>query len=107
MKKEVMKHKRHLEVTFERLLKLLFSQEELDMIFVDAEHCQELLSSRSRWIRTDSLAVEGVNTERMALIHLLWLQHIGRVVVEDIDPLLGALLVRMDLTGLKGRKKTS
>ena len=105
MKKESTKNIQHISVTMDRLMLEIFTQEELDLIFSDPDHSGEHLSSRSRWIRTSDLAVPEVNTEKMALIHLLWLQAIQRIVIEDIDSCSGAVRVRLNLAALKKRKK--
>ena len=97
MKKEINNHAAHLGLTFERLTATLFLPSELSLIEQDAEHFAELVSSRRRWVRVCDLVVPGVTTEEMALCHLLWLQGIGRVVVEDADPYCGALLLRLSL----------
>lgn len=97
MKKEVINHIRHLEVTFDKLLQLLFSEEELNGILADAQSAPILLSSRTSWIKTKDLAVEDVTTEKMAFIHMLWLQSIGRISIEDIDPFSGAIRLHICL----------
>ena len=43
--KEIMNHKRHLEITFERLIAHLFMPEELDNISRDCEHYAELVGA--------------------------------------------------------------
>lgn len=97
MKKEVSNHIRHLEVTFDKLLQLLFSEEELSDILADAQSASIRLSSRTSWIKTKDLAVEDVTTEKMAFIHMLWLQSIGRLSIEDIDPFSGAIRLHICL----------
>ena len=93
---EITNHTEHLSVTFDRLIVLLGLDKIVDMR-PDAELLREAADDRVAWIRTADLAVPGVTTETMALHHLLWLQHIGRVVVEDVDPLCGAVKIRIHL----------
>ena len=94
--KEVTNHTKHLEVTFDRLLAALFSDEEFENIESSPKAAIELMSCRKAWIKTSALAVEGVSTENMVLTHLLWFQYIGRIVIEDIDPFSGAILVHLN-----------
>ena len=96
MDKEIKNHIEHLTVTFDRLVELLGLDKVVDLR-PDAELLREAADDRVAWIRTADLAVPGVTTEVMALHHLLWLQHIGRVVVEDVDPLCGAVKIRIHL----------
>lgn len=103
--KEVINHTKHLEVTFDRILTALFSNEELDSMGSSPESAIELMSCRKAWIKTSALAVEGVSTENMALTHLLWFQHIGRVVIEDIDPFSGAVLVHLNFKDIAEEKR--
>lgn len=58
------------------------------------------LEGREAWIRSSDLVVPGVTTESMVLHHLLWLLRIGRVVIEDVDPLCGAVKVRIRMDDL-------
>ena len=95
MKKEVTNHLRHLSVTFDSLVAALFTDQELELMSQNPEHASELLSVRSRWVKVDDLAVSNVTTVKMVLIHLLWFQHIGRIVIEDIDPYFGAILLHL------------
>lgn len=95
MKKEVTNHLRHLSVTFDSLVAALFTDQELELMSQNPEHASELLSVRSRWVKVDDLAVSNVTTVKMVLIHLLWFQHIGRIVIEDIDPYFGAVLLHL------------
>ena len=53
------------------------------------------------WIKTSDLAIEGITTEKMSLLHLLWFQSIGRVVIEDIDPLSGAVLIHLSFKDIE------
>lgn len=95
MKKEVTNHIQHLTVTFDRLLGALFTDYEIDLLSKDRENFAEHISTRSKWVMINELVMPGVTTERMVLIHLLWFQSIGRVVIEDIDPLSGALRLHL------------
>ncbi len=95
MKKEVTNHIQHLTVTFDRLIGALFTDYEIDLMSKDRENFAEHISTRSKWVMINKLVMPGVTTERMVLIHLLWFQSIGRVVIEDIDPLSGALRLHL------------
>ena len=98
MKKEVENHQKHLEATLEKLFTVLFPGDEFDRILADKEHAAELFSGRKAWIKTHDLVYEGVTTEKMVLIHLLWFQRVGRIVIDDIDPFSGAVLIRLDFS---------
>lgn len=92
---EITNHIEHLSVTFDRLIMLLV----LDRIIElkpGADLLIEAANDRVAWIRTADLAMQGVTTEVMVLHHLLWFQHIGRV-VEDVDPLWGSVKIRIHL----------
>ena len=95
MKKEVMNHLQHLSATFDRLVSLLFTDQEIELMSHDPEHASEFLAVRSRWVKVEDLVVSNVTTVKMVLIHLLWFQHIGRIVIEDIDPYFGAVLLHL------------
>lgn len=97
MKKQVYEHKAHLEITLERLISLLFTSGELDIIYTDKEHWDEHLPARSAWIKAPDLVIPGVTTEFMVLAHLLWFQSIGRVIIEDIDPRTEAIRLHYNL----------
>lgn len=104
MKKEVKNHLKHLEITFDKLCTALFPRDELDTLLGDKEHAVEFLEGRKAWIKTNDLVYEDVTTEKMVLIHLLWLQRIGRIVIDDIDPFSGVILIQLDFSNLsKGR----
>ncbi len=79
-------------------LALIFSEKEWQELTEQEDGFAERISSHRSWIKTSEFALDGIITERMALIHLLWLQKVGRVIIEDIDPLAGALLVRLDFS---------
>ena len=97
MKKEVLNHIQHLGVTFDRLLNVLFTEKEMDLMTQDLDHFSEYIATRSRWVKVDDLVIPNVTTGRMVLIHLLWFQSIGRVVIEDIDPFSGAILLHLHI----------
>ena len=97
MKKQVYEHKAHLEITFERLIAVLFMPRELELIYSDKDHCAEHLSSRYSWVTVDKLVIPGATTEEMVLLHLLWLQSIGRVIIEDVDPVHNAVLLHLNI----------
>ena len=102
---EVENHIKHLGVTLERLMGLMFSDAELDTILQLRDGAMDVIRDKSVWIRTSDLAVEGLTTEKMAIIHLLWFEHIGRVVVDDVDPLSGAVLVHLAFEDVKLKKE--
>lgn len=93
--KEVENHIKHLEVTFDRLLNSIFTDEEIRSILTLKKEGIPIFSQKSAWIKTSDLVLEGITTEKMALIHLLWFQSIGRIVIEDIDPFSGAVLIHL------------
>lgn len=93
--KEVSNHLKHIEATFDRLMDILFTEDEFNAICALKKDAASLFSSRSAWIKTSDLVLEGITTEKMALIHLLWFQSIGRIVIEDIDPFSGAVLIHL------------
>ena len=99
--KEVLNHTKHIEVTLNRLMDILFSEDEFNAICALKEDAASLFSSKSAWIRTSDLAIEDVSTEKMALIHLLWFQSIGRIVIEDIDPFSGAVLLHLNFKDIE------
>ena len=100
---KITNHIEHLTVTFDRLIVLLGLDRIVDMR-PGAELLIEATNDRVAWIRTADLAVPRVTTEIMAMHHLLWFQHIGRVVVEDVDPLCGAVKIRIHLPPMKETK---
>lgn len=97
MKKEVFNHQMHLSVTLERLIAVLFPLGEFEQISQDKDRFVERIESRSQWVKVDELVIPRVNTAQMVLIHLLWFQSIGRVVIEDVDPRSGALCLHLRL----------
>ena len=91
---EVKNHQKHISVTLATLLEQL-NVEPILKSALEPMEISEALKKRVSWIKTSDLAVPEVITEKMVLLHLLWLQHIGRIVVEDIDPQCGAIRVRI------------
>ncbi|MDD7129777.1 MAG: hypothetical protein PUH91_13385 [Prevotella sp.] len=91
---EVKNHQKHISVTLATLLEQL-NVEPILKSALEPMEISEALKKRVSWIKTSDLAVPEVTTEKMVLLHLLWLQHIGRIVVEDIDPQCGAIRVRI------------
>lgn len=84
-------------MTLERLIAVLFPQGEFDQIFQDKEHFIERIEARSQWVKVDELVIPHITTAQMVLIHLLWFQSIGRVVIEDVDPHSRALCLHLHL----------
>ena len=107
MKKEIENHIKHLEVTMERLFTTLYSDDELNLIYLEEDHISENLSMKKSWIKVSQLVVQGVTDKEMVLIHLLWFQSIKRVVIYDADPLSGAVLISLNFDLMKRRKKES
>lgn len=103
--KEFQNHLKHLEVTFDRLIACLFTEKEFDAITRSVDIGPELLAQKTAWIRVDDLAVEGVTTSNMALIHLLWFQRVGRIVIEDIDPFYGLICLHLELKDIIREKE--
>lgn len=100
---EIANHTKHLTFTFDRLLHLLFTESELDLLCTSKESLS-VISERSSWIKFSDLVVKGVTTQQMVLMHLLWFQKIGRVVIEDIDPLSNAVRLHISLDNLLDRE---
>lgn len=107
MKKEIQKHSKHLEVTLERLIAVLFSEDESRLILLESDHVLENFSRKRAWIKFSQLVIPGVTDKEMVLAHLLWLQSIGRVVIYDVDPLYGAVLIRLNLENLESEPQKS
>ena len=93
---EVKNHLKHISVTLATLLEQL-NVEPILKSELEPTEISEALKKRVSWIKTSDLAVPEVTTEKMVLLHLLWLQHIGRIVVEDIDPQCGAIRIRISI----------
>lgn len=107
MKKEIENHIKHLEVTMERLLTTLYTNEELNLIYMEEDHICENISLKKAWVKVSQLVVPGVTDKEMVLLHLLWFQSIKRVVIYDADPLSGAVLISLNFDQLKRREKMS
>lgn len=103
--KEFQNHLKHLEVTFDRLITCLFTKKEFESITRSIDIGPKLLTEKTAWIRVDDLAVEGVTTANMALIHLLWFQRVGRIVIEDIDPFYGLVCLHLELRDIIRKKE--
>ena len=93
---EVKNHLNHISVTLATLLEQL-NVEPILKSAVEPMEISEALKKRVSWIKTSDLVTPDVTTEKMVLLHLLWLQHIGRIVVEDVDPQCGAIRVRISI----------
>lgn len=46
-------------------------------------------------IRVSNLVEPGISNKEQVLLHLLWYQSIRRVVIYDVDPVSGAVLLRL------------
>lgn len=75
---EVKNHLKHISVTLATLLEQL-NAEPILKSELEPMAISEALKKRVSWIKTSDLAVPEVTTEKMALLYLLWLQHIGHV----------------------------
>lgn len=84
---EAYNHIVHIAHTYCKLRELLFLQGTEDNIFGQP--------ARTAWVKTRDLAVDDISNERMAITHLLWLQCQKRLVIEDIEPYTGAVLIKM------------
>ena len=104
--KEVLNHLKHLEVTFDRLIACLFTEKEFEAITRSIDIGPILLADKTAWIKVDDLAVEGVTTVNMAVIHLLWFQKVGRIVIEDIDPFYGLVCLHLELKDIIREKES-
>ena len=93
---EVKNHLKHISVTLVTLLEQL-NVEPILKSELEPMEISEALKKRVSWIKTSDLAVPEVTTEKMVLLDLLWIQQIGRIVVEDIDPQCGAIRVRLSI----------
>ena len=93
---EVKNHVNHISVTLATFLEQL-NVEPILKSELEPTEISEALKKRVSWIKTSDLAVPEVTKEKMVLHHLLWLQHIGRIIIEDIDPYYGAIRVRISI----------
>ena len=107
MRKEIENHIKHLEVTMERLLSTLYSDDELNLIYQEEDHLCENLSIKKSWVKVSNLVVPEVTNKEMVLIHLLWFQSIKRVVIYDADPLSGAVLISLNFDQIKKEPRKS
>ena len=107
MKKEIENHIKYLEVTMERLLSTLYSDDELNLIYQEEDHICENLSIKKSWVKVSNLVVPEVTNKEMVLIHLLWFQSIKRVVIYDADPLSGAVLISLNFDQIKKEPRKS
>ena len=107
MKKEIENHIKYLEVTMERLLSTLYSDDELNLIYQEEDHICENLSIKKSWVKVSNLVVPEVTNKEMVLIHLLWFQSIKRVVIYDADPLSGAVLISLNFDQMKKEPRKS
>lgn len=98
--KEIENHLQHIAVTFDKILGVLKIDEILNTPGILPDIFEQVVSERESWIKTCNLVVEGVTTEAMVLHHLLWLQSIGRIVIEDDDPYFGAVRLRVNVLDL-------
>lgn len=103
---EAERHQKHIAVTFGNLLEKLEVGTLLDADLTPTV-LSEALKKRVSWIKTADLVTPGVTTEKMVLHHLLWLQHIGRIVIDDIDPYCGAIRVRISIDDIQKRQNSS
>lgn len=91
--KEISKHIEGLEASLETLFTSLFTDDELNLIYIEADHSCENLSLKKAWVKMSNLVVPGITNKEMVLIHLLWFQSINRVVIYDADPVSQAVLI--------------
>ena len=107
MSKEIENHIKHLEVTMEMLLTTLYSDDELNLIYLEEDHICENLSIKKSWVKVSNLVVPEVTNKEMVLIHLLWFQSIKRVVIYDADPLSGTVLISLNFDQIKKEPRKS
>ena len=105
MKKEIENHIKHLEVTMERLFTTLYTDEELNLIYMEEDHICENISLKKAWVKVSQLVVPGVTNKEMVLVHLLWFQSINRVVIYDADPVSQAVLISLHFDKTKQAPK--
>ena len=103
MSKEIQNHRDSLEATFERLVSSLFTENELNLIYLEADHAPENICRKKAWIKVSNLVEPGITDREQVLIHLLWFQSIRRIVIYDVDPISGAVLLRLNLD--KGQRE--
>lgn len=100
-------HKEGLEATFERLVASLFTENELNLIYLESDHAPENIGRKKAWIKVSNLVEPGITDKEQVLIHLLWFQSIRRVVIYDVDPVSGAVLLRLNLDKVQREPKKS
>lgn len=103
----IRKYKHHLEITFERLVSSLFTENELNLIYLESDHAPENICRKKAWIKVSNLVEPGDTDKEQVLLHLLWFQSIRRVVIYDVDPVSGAVLIRLNLDKVKREPKRS
>ena len=79
----------------ERLFATLYTDDELNLIYLEEDHICENISLKKAWVKVSQLVVPGVTDKEMVLIHLLWFQTIKRVVIYDADPVSQAILISL------------
>lgn len=105
--KEIRNHKSGLEATFERLVSSLFTENELSLIYLEADHAPENICRKRAWINVSNLVEPGITNKEQVLLHLLWFQSIRRVIIYDVDPVSGAVLLRLNLDKVQREPKRS
>lgn len=93
--KEINKHIEGLKATLETLITILFTDDELNLIYKERDHTCENLSLKKAWVKVSDLVVPGITDKEMVLVHLLWFQSIQRVVIYDADPVSQAVLISL------------
>ena len=71
MSKEIQNHRDSLEVTFEHLETSLFTENELNLIYLEADHAPENICRKKAWIKVSNLVEPGITDKEQVLIHLL------------------------------------
>ncbi len=107
MSKEILNHKEGLEATFERLVSCLFTENELNLIYLESDHAPENIGRKKAWIKVSNLVEPGITDMEQVLIHLLWFQSIRRIVIYDVDPVSCAVLLRLNFDTVERVPKRS
>lgn len=107
MSKEIQTHKEGLEATFELLIASLFTENELNLIYLEADPAPENIGRKKAWIKVSNLVEPGITDKEQVLLHLLWFQSIRRVVIYDVDPVSGAVLIRLNIDKVQRELKKS
>ncbi len=105
--REIRNHKVGLETTFELLISNLFTENELNLIYLESNHALENICRKRAWIRVSNLVEPGISNKEQGLLHLLWYQSIRRVVIYDVDPVSGAVLLRLHFDKVQCERKKS